>query len=106
MSLADAFSRVRIQREVKLPENEQFYLRSENIPSDHSLGSEFYDGQIEAVFTELTKEEELFRLRSEFLNKSFSRFGVAFGHLEAEAYDLALSFNLPVVDTPKERRHV
>jgi len=90
----------------KLPENEQFYLRSENIPSDHSLGSEFYDGQIEAVFTELTREEELFHLRSEFLNKSFARLGVALGHLEAEAFDLALSFNPPVVDTPKERRHV
>ncbi|MHA6325775.1 hypothetical protein [Roseivivax sp. CAU 1753] len=90
----------------KLPENEQYYLRSENIPSDHSLGSEFYDGQIEVKFTELAKEEELFRLRSEFLNKSFARFGVALGHLEAEAYDLALSFTPPVVDTPKERRHV
>ncbi|MGI3164401.1 hypothetical protein [Pseudooceanicola sp. 200-1SW] len=90
----------------KLPEKEQFYLRSENIPSDHSLGSEFYDGQIEAVFTELAKEEVLFRLRSEFLSKSLARFGVALGHLEAEAYDLALSFTPPVVDTPKERRHV
>lgn len=90
----------------KLPENEQYYLRSENIPSDHSLGSEFYDGQIEVKFTELAKEEELFHHRSEFLNKSFARFGVTLGHLEAEAFDLALSFNPPVVDTPKERRHV
>ena len=37
----------------KLPENELYYLRSENIPSDHSLGSEFYDGQIEVKFSEL-----------------------------------------------------
>lgn len=35
----------------KLPKDEQFYLRSENVPSDHSIGSEFYDGQIEVVFT-------------------------------------------------------
>lgn len=30
----------------KLPESEQYYLRSENVASDHSIGSEFYDGQI------------------------------------------------------------
>ena len=90
----------------KLPLTEQYYLRSENIDSDHSLGSEFYDGQIEVIFTPLTSENELFRLRSEFLDRSFTRFGVALGHLETEALDLALSFNPPVVDTPKERRHV
>jgi hypothetical protein len=28
----------------KLPEPEQYYLRSENVESDHSIGSEFYDG--------------------------------------------------------------
>lgn len=30
----------------RLPDAEQYYLRSENIDSDHSIGSEFYDGQI------------------------------------------------------------
>ncbi|WP_206608861.1 hypothetical protein [Notoacmeibacter marinus] len=90
----------------KLPESEQYYLRSENIPSDHALGSEFYDGQIELVFTPKTKEDKLFSLRSIFLDKCLTRFGVSFGHLEAEAFDLALSFNPPLVDTLKERRHV
>jgi hypothetical protein len=90
----------------KLPANEQHYLRSENIPSDHALGSEFYDGQIERKITQQTRENELFRLRSEFLDKCLTHFGVALGHLEAEVFDLALAFNPPVVDTPKERRHV
>jgi hypothetical protein len=90
----------------KLPKNEQYYLRSENIASDHALGSEFYDGQIECIFTPRTKEEELFRLRSNFLDKSHTRFGYSIGHLEAEALDLVLSFNPPVIDTAKERRHV
>ena len=35
----------------KLPSSEQYYLRSENVPSDHSVASEFYEGQIEAEFT-------------------------------------------------------
>lgn len=90
----------------KLPEDEQYYLRSENILSDHALGSEFYDGQIEVKFTDNTKEDQLFRARSEFLNDFQTRFGVSAGHLEAEAFDIALSFNPPIVDTPKERRHV
>lgn len=90
----------------KLPESEQYYLRSENIASDHSIGSEFYDGQIECIFTPLSKEAELFRLRSTFLNNSQNKFGLSIGHLEAEALDLALSFNPPIVDTPKERKHV
>jgi len=90
----------------KLPQNEQYYLRSENIPSDHSIGSEFYDGQIEVKFTDPTAENKLFKLRSAFIDACFVRFGCKIGHLESVAYDLALSFNPPVVDTPKERRHV
>src|SRR5207245_1711996 len=33
-------------------------------------------------------------------------FGEKIAHLDAEVVDLALSFNAPLVDTPKERRHV
>ena len=39
-----------------LPEQEQNYLLSENIASDHSIGCEFYDAQIECIFTEASKE--------------------------------------------------
>lgn len=90
----------------KLPDAEQYYLRSENIPSDHAIGSEFYDGQIEARFTDRSPEDELFRSRSEFLTACQKRFGASFGHLDAAVHALALGFNPPSVDTPKERRHV
>lgn len=90
----------------KLPEAEQYYLRSENVPSDHSIGSEFYDGQIDVVFTPRSKESELFRQRSSFIDACLQRFGEKLAHLDAEVMELALSFNPPVVDTPKERRHV
>jgi len=46
-----------------LPESEQYYLRSENVESDHSIGSEFYDGQIECIFTDKTPEDQLFEYR-------------------------------------------
>jgi len=90
----------------KLPKNEQYYLLSENLSSDHSIGSEFYDGQIECKFTDLSKEDMLFKARSEFVEKAFLRFGQQIAHFETETYDLVLSFNPPVVDTAKERRHV
>jgi hypothetical protein len=47
----------------KLPESEQYYLKSENVQSDHSIGSEFYDGQIEVKFTDPTAENLLFKCK-------------------------------------------
>ncbi|MFK5894550.1 MAG: hypothetical protein QM504_15120 [Pseudomonadota bacterium] len=90
----------------QLPESEQYYLRSENIDSDHSIGSEFYDGQIDAKFTKLTKEDLLFKQRSNFLNESFYRFGKKLAHLDKEVYELAVSLSSPLIDTEKERRHI
>lgn len=90
----------------RLPINEQYYLRSENIESDHSIGSEFYDGQIECKFTDHSKEDTLFQCRSNFLESCFKRFGVKLAHLDDEVFEMALEFNGPIVDTEKERRHV
>lgn len=90
----------------RLPDTEQYYLRSENIPSDHSIGSEFYDGQIECIFTDLSRENSLFKSRSIFLEKCFNKFGIKLAHLDDEVFDLSVSLNSPVVDTEKERRYV
>ncbi len=90
----------------KLPDPEQYYLRSENVESDHSIGSEFYDGQIECIFTEPTEENRLFALRSQFIEACLKHFGDKIAHLDEEVLDLVIGFNAPVVDTPKERRHV
>ena len=89
-----------------LPEPEQYYLRSHNVESDHSIGSEFYDGQIECIYTPLPVQSQLFKMRSEFVDACFQKFGVKIAHLDNEVVDLASSFNPPVVDTEKERRHV
>lgn len=90
----------------RLPDTEQYYLRSENIESDHSIGSEFYDGQIECIFTKPSKEDALFKNRSIFLEAFFNKFGVKIAHLDSEVFDLSVPFNTPVVDTQKERRYV
>lgn len=89
-----------------LPESEQYYLRSENVESDHSIGSEYYEAQLECKFTDPTGESELLALRSKFLEACRSRYGATIAHLETEVVDLALAFNAPIVDTPKERRNV
>jgi hypothetical protein len=89
-----------------LPEPEQYHLRSENVESDHSIGSEFYDGQIECIFTEPPAESKLFNLRSEFVDACRRKFGIKIAHLDNEVIDIASSFNAPVVDSEKERRYV
>jgi hypothetical protein len=90
----------------KLPETEQYYLRSENIPSDHSIGSEFYDGQIECIFTEHSPEDELFKDRSTFLEACFRRFGKKLAQLDKEVLDLAVTVQRPLVDSARARRDI
>lgn len=90
----------------KLPKNEQYYLRSENVPSDHSIASEFYDGQIDVQFTDRPPEDELFGQRSELIAAMSQKFAVKVAHLDDEVINVAIGLNPPVHDTPKERRHI
>lgn len=90
----------------KLPKPEQYYLMSENRPSDHSLGSEFYDAQIEVKFTEPTQENLLFAARSTFLIAAFKRWGEKIAHLDTEVRDEAERLRRPVHDTVAQRRSV
>jgi hypothetical protein len=49
----------------KLQLNEQHYLRSENVESDHDLCSEFYESQIEVQYSNPSPENALFHARAE-----------------------------------------
>lgn len=88
-----------------LPESEQYYLRSENVPSDHCIGSEFYDGQIECIFTDLTGEDTLIHERSEFLDAARQHFGLSLSHLDDETLQAIEEFSPPVHFSIKEQRH-
>ncbi len=90
----------------RLPKTEQYYLMSENRPSDHSLGSKFYDAQIECKFTDSTQENLLFAARSSFLAAAFKRWGEKIAHLDAEVRDEAERLRRPVHDTIAQRRSV
>ena len=90
----------------KLSESEQYYLKSENIHSDHSIGSEFYDGQIECIFTELSKEDDLFKKRSDMLEAFYQRFEIKIAHLDEEVLNIATDFHGPIIDSDKEWKKV
>ncbi len=90
----------------KLPESEQFYLRSENVPSDHAIGSEFYDGQIECKFTDPPAEAIAITARSDLAKAFNADFGVKLYHLDDELVDTIANLTPPVVDTEKERKHI
>ncbi|NKX41305.1 hypothetical protein HGG71_07460 [Rhodobacteraceae bacterium R_SAG2] len=90
----------------KLPETEQYYLRSENVPSDHHIGSEFYEGQIEAKFTEEAPENRLFRLRSELNEASRSSLGFPIFQVSSEILDSAILVRDPIFDTKTSRAQV
>ena len=90
----------------KLPKPEQYYLLSENRESDHCLGSEFYDGQIECIFTEPPRENLLFAARSDFLVAAFNRWGSKLAHLDDEVLALAGRLGRPLHDTPAQRHAI
>jgi hypothetical protein len=89
-----------------LPSKEQYYLLSHNIPSDHDICGEFYDGQIEAKFTERSREDALFALRSDFIVAASARWGQRIAHLDSEVLDLLPDCRPPLVDTNVERRRL
>jgi hypothetical protein len=87
----------------KLPESEQYYLRSENVPSDHSIGSEFYDAQIECIFTDPTAEDLLVKARSEFLFTTERIFGKRLSHLDEEILQAIEEFYPPTSFTDRDK---
>jgi hypothetical protein len=90
----------------QLPKSEQYYPMSENLASDHCLGSEFYDGQIECKFTAPPQESALFAARSDFLAVSFEVFGEKLGQLDTEVLDLARKLHRPIHDTESQRHSI
>ena len=88
-----------------LPVPEQYYLLSENVESDHSIGSELYDGQIDCIFSDPTPENDLLAARTDFLEAARMHFGATLAHLEAEVVAIALDFARPLTDSVKNQQH-
>ena len=86
----------------RLTETEQYFLRSENMPSDHDIGCEFYDGQIEAQFTEPSPEDKMMLARADFLDASLKYFRTKIDHLSVEILHCLSKLSRPVANTEKE----
>jgi len=87
----------------ELPENEQYYLRSENVESDHDVCSEFYDAQIECVFAQPSLENRALRARSELNKRCKAKFGDDLYQLHGEIARVVENLRRPLF---WEEKHV
>ncbi|SMC41630.1 hypothetical protein [Sporomusa malonica] len=83
----------------KLDINEQHYLCSENIHSDHDIASEFYEGQIETNWAEPSKEKSLFQKRTTLHEIILKKFSFNLTQLEPETIKTAASIFRPIVSS-------
>ncbi|NYT64097.1 hypothetical protein H0A66_17405 [Alcaligenaceae bacterium] len=86
-----------------LPEEEQYFLRSENVDSDHDLHSEFYEAQIDVVFSERSKQNELLHLRKSLNDLFNDKHAQRLFILEGEVATVINNLTRPVF---WEERHV
>lgn len=84
-----------------LNSEEQYYLRSENIESDHDIASEFYEGQIEVKWAEPSNDKKLFKKRLRFAEKILNKYNISLSHLEPESIQEASKIVRPLVNTEK-----
>jgi len=87
----------------KLSERDLLMLTAHNIDSDHDIGSEFYEGQVEAVFTELSLEQRIVRAQGAFGEKLVKEFAsLRLLQMDKEAVDLLASMRRPIYFTEEE----
>ena len=86
-----------------LPEDEQYFLRSENVDSDHDLHSEFYEAQIDVVFSDRSKQNELLHLRKSLNDLFNDKYAQPLFILEGEVATVIENLTRPVF---WEERHV
>lgn len=80
----------------KLPESEKYYLRSENIDSDHDIQSEFYDAQIDVQWSEPSKQSSTFHLRKDLNDIVFKKLSFDLYMLEGEVSEVIANLHRPV----------
>ncbi|WP_421851738.1 hypothetical protein [Marinomonas sp.] len=79
-----------------LPEEEKYYLRSENTESVHCIHSEFYNAQIEVEWTEPSIESRVFELRSKLSASTNDAHGKPLYMLDGEVSDVISNLDKPV----------
>jgi len=80
----------------KLPENEKYYLRSENVESDHEIHSEFYDAQIEVQFSNPSVQSTVFHKRKKLNDIVEKKYRFDLYILEGEVSEILGNLDRPV----------
>jgi hypothetical protein len=86
-----------------LPEEEKYFLRSENVDSDHDLHSEFYEAQIDVQPSPPSRQHTLLRQRKALNDVFSSKFGDGLFVLEGEVASIIANLTRPVF---WEEKHV
>jgi hypothetical protein len=86
-----------------LPDNEKYYLRSENIDSDHDVHSEFYDAQIDVQWSEPSKLTALFHCRRDLKKLIYEKINLDLYMLDGEVSKVIENLHRPIF---WEDRHV
>ena len=85
------------------PDPDVKMLAVHNVESNHDIGSEFYEGQIQAEFTELSKEQRIVRAQGQFEGEVFdNRSGLKIFQLQPEAIALMAELRRPLHFTESE----
>lgn len=87
----------------ELSQRDLMMLAAHNIPSHHDIGSEFYEGQIEAVFTERSQEQRILHAQSKFAAELAEKHAsLRFLKMDKEAVELLANLKRPVYFTEEE----
>jgi hypothetical protein len=79
-----------------LPDNEIYYLRSENIYSDHNIHSEFYDAQIDVRWSAPSKQSALFHNRRDLKKLIFKKINLDLYMLDGEVSKVIENLHRPI----------
>jgi len=87
----------------KLSSRDQLLLAAHNVPSDHAIGCEFYEGQIEVVFTGASQERRLIRASGKFATALIEKFEfLKIFKMDTEAATLLKALCRPILFTESE----
>ena len=86
-----------------LPDDEIYYLRSENIESDHDIHSEYYNAQIGVIFSDPSVQDSIFKIRSDLNNFIIKKYKFPLYILDGEIAETLNNVTKPVF---WEEKHV
>lgn len=89
----------------KLNEEEKYYLRSQNIESDHEIHSEFYDAQLEVIPSPPSIQSKAFHKRKEVGKAVRNAYGFDLFSLEGEVQNVLMNIDKPIFWEKKNVMH-